>query len=100
MIETDARGSRAHVTISDRGAGIAADHVAQIFEPYFTTKRSGTGLGLPIARNIVEGLGGTIAVRVVAPGTIVDLDLPLRPPGQLTVPVPKAYLLLTEAEYL
>ena len=35
----------------------------QIFEPYFTTRRSGTGLGLPIARNIVEGLGGTLAIR-------------------------------------
>ena len=63
VIETGARGSYAQVTISDRGGGIAADHVAQIFEPYFTTKRSGTGLGLPIARNIVEGLGGIIAVQ-------------------------------------
>ena len=33
-----------------------------MFDPYFTTKRGGTGLGLPIAKNIVEGLGGTIAV--------------------------------------
>ena len=40
---------------------------AHIFDPYFTTKRGGTGLGLPIAKNIVEGLGGTIAVAS-APG--------------------------------
>ena len=33
--------------------------LAQVFDPYFTTKRGGTGLGLPIAKNIVEGLGGT-----------------------------------------
>ena len=68
VIETAVRGSRAHVTISDRGGGIAADHVAQIFEPYFTTKRSGTGLGLPIARNIVEGLGVLLRYGSSRPG--------------------------------
>ena len=48
-----------------------------MFEPYFTTRRTGTGLGLPIARNIVEGLGGTIGVDT-APGlTTVEIVLPL-----------------------
>ncbi len=79
VIATSARGARAHINISDRGGGIPAEHMAQIFEPYFTTKRSGTGLGLPIARNIIEGLGGTIAIRAGGAGTIVDVDLPLRP---------------------
>ena len=50
---------RVLVQVRDRGAGIRTKDLAQIFEPYFTTRRSGTGLGLPIARNIVEGLGGT-----------------------------------------
>ena len=36
-----------------------ADDLAHIFDPYFTTRRAGTGLGLPIAKNIIEGLGGT-----------------------------------------
>jgi signal transduction histidine kinase len=80
-ITTTVRGSRAQVVITDRGGGIPAEHIAQIFEPYFTTKRSGTGLGLPIARNIIDGLGGTIAIRVGGAGTIVDLDLPIRPPA-------------------
>jgi len=62
----DAAG-KVRITVADRGAGIEQADLAQIFDPYFTTKRGGTGLGLPIAKNIVEGLGGTIAVSS-APG--------------------------------
>ncbi len=49
-----------------RRASTPAD-LPHVFDPYFTTKRGGTGLGLPIAKNIVEGLGGTIGVTS-APG--------------------------------
>jgi signal transduction histidine kinase len=63
--------------ISDRGPGIRPEHVPQVFEPYFTTRRTGTGLGLPIARNIVEGLGGTIGVDTEPGGTTVEIVLPL-----------------------
>jgi signal transduction histidine kinase len=52
------------------------EHARQMFEPYFTTRRTGTGLGLPITRNIVEGLGGTITVRRENPGTTVEITLP------------------------
>ncbi len=52
--------------------------LAHIFDPYFTTKRGGTGLGLPIAKNIVEGLGGTIAVAsALGRGTEIRIELPL-----------------------
>src|SRR5262245_5482697 len=51
------------IVITDHGAGIARADLLRIFDPYFTTKRGGTGLGLPIAKNIVEGLGGTITVN-------------------------------------
>jgi signal transduction histidine kinase len=72
-----ANADRVHIVVSDRGAGIAPADLAHIFDPYFTTKRGGTGLGLPIAKNIVEGLGGTISVSS-APGrgTEIQLDLP------------------------
>jgi len=67
---------RLRITVQDRGTGIAPEHLGQVFEPYFTTRRAGTGLGLPITRNIIESLGGTIAVRPGSPGTIIDIDLP------------------------
>jgi two-component system NtrC family sensor kinase len=67
--------------VSDRGLGIAADDLAHIFDPYFTTRRAGTGLGLPIARNIVEGLGGSIHVSSrPGYGTEIRIDLPSKPP--------------------
>ncbi|MEQ1759175.1 MAG: ATP-binding protein [Vicinamibacterales bacterium] len=65
------------VTIRDRGVGISADDMAHIFDPYFTTRRGGTGLGLPIAKNIVEGLGGRIEVTSIrGEGTELRITLP------------------------
>ena len=58
---------RVAIVVADRGAGIAAADLPRVFDPYFTTKRGGTGLGLPIAKNIVEGLGGAIRDRQRSP---------------------------------
>jgi signal transduction histidine kinase len=81
-LKTERAGEHAVITISDDGAGIAAADMARVFEPYFTTRRSGTGLGLPIAKNIIEGLGGSIVVHSEQQrGTRVRIDLPLRPVG-------------------
>ena len=63
--------------VTDHGAGIRPDDLAHVFEPYFTTRRTGTGLGLPIARNIVEGLGGTIALDSAPGHTTIEIVLPL-----------------------
>ena len=80
-----ARAERGHDRVRCRSAtGARASGrrtCPQIFEPYFTTRRSGTGLGLPIARNIVEGLGGTLAISTAEGGTTIEIDLPARPPG-------------------
>ncbi len=81
-VRTRHHEGRVVVTIQDQGTGIAADDMTHIFDPYFTTRRAGTGLGLPISRNIIEGLGGTIRVRsTLGSGTDISIDLPLTAPG-------------------
>ena len=65
------------IVIADQGGGIPAEDLPRVFDPYFTTKRTGTGLGLAIAKNIIEGLGGTIAVESqVGQGTQIRIELP------------------------
>ncbi len=49
-----------HILVTDTGPGIPPDRAEHLFTPYFTTKRSGTGLGLPTARRIVQEHGGTL----------------------------------------
>ena len=74
------------IFVADRGAGIEHTDLPRIFDPYFTTKRGGTGLGLPIAKNIVEGLGGTITVTsALRQGTEIRIDLPLDAKRKLPV---------------
>jgi signal transduction histidine kinase len=82
VLVTSAGGNgRVRIAVRDRGVGIAPDDLPRVFEPYFTTKRTGTGLGLAIARNIIEGLGGTIAVASEpATGTEIRIELPADPP--------------------
>jgi signal transduction histidine kinase len=66
------------ITVSDAGRGIAPADLARVFDPYFTTRRTGTGIGLAISRNIIEGLGGRITVTSeLARGTDVRIELPL-----------------------
>jgi signal transduction histidine kinase len=69
------------VTVVDRGVGIAAEDLPRIFDPYFTTRRTGTGIGLAISRNIIEGLGGRITVSSERDrGTEVRIELPVDAP--------------------
>ncbi len=67
---------RVAIVIRDRGVGIGPDDLRHIFDPYFTTRRGGTGLGLPIAKNIIEGLGGQIlVVSTPGQGTSIRIEL-------------------------
>ncbi|MGB8435078.1 MAG: response regulator [Burkholderiales bacterium] len=56
-------GGRVTASVSDSGAGIASENVAAIFEPFWTTRSDGIGLGLSICRSIVQAHGGTIWVE-------------------------------------
>jgi len=66
------------IRVSDTGAGMDAEALERAFEPYFSTKSTGTGLGLPIAKRNIELNGGTIAVTSQRDhGTTVELSLPV-----------------------
>ena len=68
---------RVRIRVSDTGVGMDEEALDRAFEPYFSTKATGTGLGLPIAKRNVELSGGTIAVQSVRDrGTTVEIALP------------------------
>lgn len=68
----------AEVSIADCGPGIPSDKLPHLFEPFFTTKEHGMGMGLSIARTIVEAHGGRIwAENQTAGGAVFRLSLPL-----------------------
>jgi signal transduction histidine kinase len=77
--DSDGGGDDAVITVSDTGRGIPAEHLQNIFRPFFTTKGNGTGLGLSLARRIVEEHHGRIEVASSSgKGTTFSVMLPLR----------------------
>lgn len=71
---------RAFISVADSGNGIAPEERDRIFDPYYTTKPHGTGLGLPIAHKIVVAHGGEIRLsRRSGGGTLATVYLPVKP---------------------
>ena len=67
---------RVHVEVRDDGRGIPTEVMPRLFEPHFSTRTSGSGLGLPISRQLLEGWGGAIAVASEeGKGTTVRIEL-------------------------
>ena len=76
-LATGRTGGTCVVSIADNGAGIAADDLPHLFEPYFSRKPNGTGLGLTHAYTVVRTHGGSIAVESTAgQGTVFRVTLP------------------------
>lgn len=61
----------------DSGTGISKEDIDKIFEPLFTTKQQGTGLGLASVKSIIEAHGGIISVK--SPPTVFTITLPQNP---------------------
>ncbi len=73
---------RVVLTVSDRGAGIPAGAEEKVFDPFFTDKIHGSGIGLPLSRRFVEAAGGTLSLRPrEGGGTEARVVLPVREDG-------------------
>lgn len=71
-------GGFIEIIVNDTGSGIAPDHLGRIFQPFFTTKAHGSGLGLPITRRLVEDHGGQLHVEShLGYGSTFTVHLPL-----------------------
>ena len=76
---------QALISVTDSGRGISPEHLPFIFRPFYTTKGNGTGLGLSLARRIVEDHRGRIEVESeVGRGTEFLVTLPIRQPQPST----------------
>jgi len=77
-ISVDAAADRAHLVVADDGPGIAMDALPRIYEPFFSTKDDGTGMGLSIVYSLVALQHGAIDVSTSARGTTFDVAIPIR----------------------
>jgi C4-dicarboxylate-specific signal transduction histidine kinase len=77
-VSTARDGNSADVSVSDVGPGIRPEKLNEVFEPFFTTKPQGMGMGLSIARSIVEAHGGQLlAGNNAVGGATFQIRLPL-----------------------
>lgn len=82
-ITTEEAGGEVLIVIADTGAGISEENILKIFEPYFTTKENGNGLGLTVLFKIIREHRGEINVRSrEGEGTVFTISLPVPQTGQ------------------
>ncbi len=78
IVETFRTGGGISIAVSDRGKGIPPESLEKIFKPYFSTKRSGIGIGMAVVKRIVEAHSGKIQVQSrVGSGTRIVIELPV-----------------------
>ena len=78
------RGITARIHIIDQGTGVLPENSEKVFEPFFTTRKRGNGLGLSLAKNTVLAHGGNIVIKNndPLPGCTVEISLPVLQKGE------------------
>ena len=90
-VRSDLSDEHVSVIFTDTGEGISASEMSDVFQPYFTTKKSGTGLGLLIIRRIIREHGGDIKISSEeGKGTSVTISLPRFHRNVRLLPEPKS----------
>jgi len=80
--ETEETGEEAVIEVADTGHGISEKDLGLIFNPFYTTTKGGTGLGLPAVRRIARAHGGRVeAQSTLGEGSVFSIHLPLNNPG-------------------
>lgn len=78
-VRTGRKGGAVELAVQDRGAGVAPDALPQLFDAFYTTKGTGMGMGLSIARRIMDAHGGRMHAENNADGgATVGFSLPAR----------------------
>ncbi len=80
-IRTEREETSVAIILRDRGGGIPVENLERIFDPFFSTKKRGTGLGLAVVYNVVKMHGGTTGVRNVEGGAEFRVTLPYKQEG-------------------
>jgi len=80
------QGERYRIEVEDSGAGVPPDLREKIFEPFYTTREKGTGLGLPLAEKIAAAHHGRLTLSSEPGRTVFTLELPLQPPAPPAAP--------------
>jgi PAS domain S-box-containing protein len=81
------RPAHVSVTIKDSGPGLDAEHLDHLFDPFFSTKPRGLGIGLTITRSIVEAHGGRVSAKANLPrGAVFEFTLPVNAAGVQPLP--------------
>jgi signal transduction histidine kinase len=80
-----AQGAHLRLQVSDTGSGIAPEVLPRLFEPFVTSRASGTGLGLALVREIAVAHGGSVRLVYAAPGACFEIEIPWLPSLSLTM---------------
>ena len=77
-------GDRVHLCVSDNGPGVSEEVRSKLFEPFFTTRPQGTGLGLSVVEAVASAHGGCVSVTSSDKGTCFTMELPAKPDEEET----------------